>query len=94
VVNKNVLRPRYVYYYLTKEYENMRSMGHGAAQPNINAGMVKNFAIPTPSLKEQDEALTLIGGINTRIEEIRNHIECLNSTVKALGNNMIGAAHV
>jgi len=94
VVNKNVLRSRYVYYYLSKEYENIRSMGHGAAQPNINAGMIKNFAIPTPSLEKQDEALTLISGINTRIQEIRSHIECLNNTVKALGNSVIGAAHV
>ena len=94
VTNKSLLRPRYAYYYLSKEYENIRALAHGAAQPNINGGMVKGFSIPVPSLQRQDEFLTLIGEINARIEEIKSHIECLQHATQALGQNLIGAAHV
>ncbi len=48
---------RYVYQYLVNQYANIRTLARGASQPNINALIVKDFIMPSPSLSKQAEAV-------------------------------------
>jgi type I restriction enzyme, S subunit len=45
---------RYLYYYLARQYANIRRLARGASQPNINALIVKDFIVPAPTLNEQN----------------------------------------
>lgn len=50
---------RYVFYWLCSEYENLKALGQGS-QSNINAGIVKSYPIPVPSLDIQNEIVNLL----------------------------------
>lgn len=51
-INKDIALYKYVYYYVCKEYKNIKDMGEGS-QNNINGQKVKSFPIPVPSLSRQ-----------------------------------------
>ena len=50
----------YVWAYLKSQYENLRSISHGSAQPNLTAGDISNFAIVLPPLAEQKRIVGLV----------------------------------
>ena len=78
---------RYIYYYVTRQYENIRRLARGASQPNINARIVKDFVLPTPPLAEQTRVAEALGrheratcGITAFIETNRKlQMEVINS---------------
>lgn len=53
----------YLYEYLKLVYNDLRSLGRGGNQPNLNAGLLKNYKVLNPSIKLQNqfaEKITLI----------------------------------
>ena len=56
---------RYVYYWLSNRYEELRNKGQGS-QSNINARVIKSFPIPLPPLAEQER----IVGVLDRFEAL------------------------
>jgi type I restriction enzyme S subunit len=57
---------RYVFHWLSLNYENLKALGQGA-RGDLNSGIIKNFRIPLPfanepqkSLKEQERIVTLL----------------------------------
>jgi type I restriction enzyme, S subunit len=44
----------YLYYYLSSITNKLRLINQGAAQPNLNTGIVKSIVVPIPPLKEQN----------------------------------------
>ena len=58
-VEEDIANYRYVYHWLTYNYEVLKSMGQGS-QSNINAGMIKSFKIPVPSLEIQSRIVQIL----------------------------------
>lgn len=58
-VDEDIANYRYVYHWLTYNYEALKSMGQGS-QSNINAGMIKKFKIPVPSLEIQSRIVQVL----------------------------------
>ena len=58
-VDEDIANYRYVYHWLTYNYEILKSMGQGS-QSNINAGMIKTFKIPVPSLEIQSRIVQVL----------------------------------
>lgn len=58
-IDENIANYRYVYHWLTYNYEILKSMGQGS-QSNINAGMIKSFKIPVPSLEIQSRIVQVL----------------------------------
>ena len=58
-VNSKVALYRYVYYWLTNEYENIKALGQGS-QSNINANIVKMYPIVLPCLEEQQRIVDVL----------------------------------
>ena len=44
---------RYLYYYLSAQTRRLRSLNQGAAQPNLNTGIVRSIPVPWPSKSER-----------------------------------------
>lgn len=50
---------KYVYYWFSNEYVNIKSMSEGA-QPNLNAHKIKEYPIPVPPLPVQQEIVRIL----------------------------------
>lgn len=57
----------YVWASLKSQYENLRSISHGSAQPNLTAGDIFNFSIPVPPLAEQQKIVEQITALEEQI---------------------------
>ena len=63
-IDEDIANYRYVYHWLTYNYETLKSMGQGS-QSNINAGMIKSFKIPVPSLEIQSRIVQVLDNFDT-----------------------------
>ena len=63
-VDEDIANYRYVYHWLTYNYETLKSMGQGS-QSNINAGIIKSFKIPVPSLEIQSRIVQVLDNFDT-----------------------------
>lgn len=70
IINKKLLNLSYIKYFYKKQYNDIRSLAAGGAQPNLNVGKIKNTIIPLPPLAEQqrivdkvEELMKIIGKI-------------------------------
>lgn len=50
----------YLYYYLRTQTERLRTINQGAAQPNLNTGIVKAIHVPLPPAVEQQRIIDAI----------------------------------
>jgi type I restriction enzyme, S subunit len=64
----------YLYYFLSSITKKLRAINQGAAQPNLNTGIVKAILIPLPPLTEQKE-------ITEEVEHNLSVIEQLEKTI-------------
>lgn len=50
----------YLYYFWLSKTSELRSINKGAAQPNLNTTLIKEYLVPYPSFKEQSKIVTEI----------------------------------
>ena len=96
-VNDNIAYYRYIYHYLSSQYEYIKSLGAGS-QTNINAGIVKKIKVPIPPLYVQEEIVRVLDKFTTleaeldcrkrQYEYYRNQLLSFSNDVewKSLGN--------
>lgn len=80
---------RYLYYYLVKQYENIRRLARGASQPNINALIVKDFLVPCPPLADQNAAVESLGRHEDAQAEIQTFIDRNRQLLLGLTNALL-----
>ena len=68
-VNEKVAHYKYVYYWISNEYERLKAQGEGS-QSNLNARKIKSYKIPLPPLSEQ-----------RRIVDILDHFDTLTNSI-------------
>lgn len=68
-VDENIALYRYVFHYLSSQYEYIRSLGAGS-QTNINARIVKGLKIPIPPLSEQQRIVSILDKFETLTSSI------------------------
>lgn len=74
----------YVYYQLSTLYSKMVSLKAGAAQPNLNAQIIKNLEISLPPLNVQINIATVLSRYDTLIENYQRQIELLEEAAQRL----------
>lgn len=65
---------KYVFYWLSKEYENLKGLGEGS-QANINSKKVKEYLIPIPSLPVQQEIVKILDKFTQLEAELEAELE-------------------
>ena len=60
---------KYIYYYLKSQTNNIKQLGRGVAQDNINLSVVKNMIIPIVSLEKQSNIIATL----SKIEKIKEN---------------------
>lgn len=68
-VNEEIAMYKYVYYWACREYENLKALGQGS-QNNINAGVIKSYKIPIPSLEHQKYIVDMLDRFNVLTNDI------------------------
>ncbi len=63
-VDETLANYKYVYYYLSNQYEYIKSLGAGS-QTNINSKIVKSLKIPIPPLSEQERIVSILDKFDT-----------------------------
>ena len=82
----------YLYYYLTSQTRNLRSINQGAAQPNLNTEIVKAIAVP---FAPQDERNALIKAIEVALSRIQltvKSIEVSSADLNHLDQSILAKA--
>lgn len=60
----------YVKYYFEMQYDELRSLAAGAAQPNLNVGKIKEALIPLPPLAEQRRIVAKVEQLMALCDEL------------------------
>lgn len=72
----------FLWFYLMNEYERLRALASGNNQPNLNADMINNYPVITPSLEIQKEIVNNIRNIKSQIERLKTLSESLREKAK------------
>ena len=59
---------RFLYYWFEYNYENLRKLGHGANQRNMNAALIRSFPLAHPTAKEQERIVSSLAAIDEKME--------------------------
>lgn len=72
-IDNTIASFKYVYHWLCKEYQNLKSMGEGS-QNNINGQKVKNYPIPLPPLSTQSRIVSILDTFEQSIANLEEQL--------------------
>lgn len=87
-VNDNIAYYRYIYHYLSSQYEYIKSLGAGS-QTNINAGIVRRIKIPIPPLYVQEEIVRILDKFTTLKAELEAELDCRKRQYEYYRNQLL-----
>ncbi|MFE7837370.1 restriction endonuclease subunit S [Streptomyces sp. NPDC057474] len=79
----------YLYYSLEDKYEDIRGIGHGSHQTNLNASMVGGIKIPVPAVGEQRKISTHLESFDAELGKEREIEGKYVSLKQALVNDLL-----
>ena len=83
-IDKNKADYEFVYYTLCTLYDKLVSLKNGGAQPNLNAGIIKNLEIAIPDLETQHRIATILSRYDSLIENYQKQIKLLEEAAQRL----------
>ena len=83
-IDENKADYEFIYYQLCTLYNKMVSLKAGAAQPNLNAQIIKNLEVKLPSLHIQHHIATILSRYDSLIENYQKQIKLLEKAAQRL----------
>lgn len=80
---------KYIYYYLKSQTNNIKQLGRGVAQNNINLSVVKNMIIPIVSLEKQRNIIATLNKLEKIKENRITILNCLDDLIKSRFDELI-----
>lgn len=84
IINHEIADYEYVYYTLSTLYNKLVSLKNGGAQPNLNAGIIKEIEIPFPELITQKKIASILYNYDYLIENNQKQIKLLEEAAQRL----------
>ena len=84
VIDENKANYEFVYYNLCTLYDKLVSLKNGGAQPNLNAGLIKNLEISLPPLSTQKRIADILSAYDNLIENNQKQIKLLEEAAQCL----------
>ena len=81
---KQEVETDYVWYFLQKQYDKLRSLSHGSARHNFNAIDIKNFEIQIPSIEDQKQIISQIEKLEAEINKAKETISKVQERKKTV----------
>ncbi|PVU73330.1 hypothetical protein DDW07_01710 [Acidilobus sp. SCGC AC-742_E15] len=85
----NNLDKKFMYYYLTINFQRLRGTTIGTGVPHINKKIFKELYIPLPSLEEQKRITDILSMIDSGIETVDRAVAKLEGMKRALLNELL-----
>lgn len=89
IINDKILND-FLFYYLQLKYEEIRNLGLGGVQPNLNSNMIKEFEVTIPPIELQKEFIELVKQIDKQKFEIQKSLEEMQNLQESLMNKYFG----
>lgn len=86
---KDCLNYEFLYFYLASLKEKIKLQGQQGTQSNLNAGMVKEFELDLPSIKEQQKIAIVLSAADVEISTLEKKLTCLKDEKKALMQQLL-----
>lgn len=86
---KDCLNYEFLYFYLASLKEKIKLQGQQGTQSNLNAGMVKEFELDLPSIKEQQKIAAVLSAADAEISTLEKKLACLRDEKKALMQQLL-----
>ena len=83
-IDENKADYEFVYYNLCTLYDKLVSLKNGGAQPNLNAGIIKDLEITLPPLATQHRIATILSRYDSLIENYQKQIKLLEEAAQRL----------
>lgn len=68
-VDPGLANYRYVFHWLSREYEKLKALGRGA-RADLNGGIIKNYPIPVPPLEEQERIVAILDKFDALVHDL------------------------
>lgn len=68
ILNPSKANYNFIYYHLLSRFEEIAGMAIGGAQPNLNAGMIKDLRVQIPPIETQNKIGFILSTIDDKIE--------------------------
>ena len=81
----------FLYYYFQYHYENLRKLGHGANQRNMNAALIRSFPISFPEDDEQIAVVSALESLDAKSELHNRKCEQLKDLFRTLLHELMTA---
>lgn len=72
--DEKILNYKYLYYYISDNYENIKKMGQGALT-SLNLSIIKNILVPIPSLMVQEKIVNYLDEFTNYAEKIKRELQ-------------------
>jgi len=82
---------QFIYHYLEFHYEDLRQMGHGANQRNLNAALIKGFRLSFPKPDEQAQIVEALDILNAKLTLHQSKHAALTSLFRTLLHQLMTA---
>jgi type I restriction enzyme S subunit len=87
-VNDKIANTRYIFYYLSKQYKYIKSLGTGS-QTNINSKIVQDLNIPIPPLPIQEEIVKILDSFTELEAELESELEARKKQYEYYRNKLL-----
>lgn len=74
----------FIYYLLLNSFDRLDNMTSGAAQQNLNVGLISNFEISLPPLEEQKAIAEVLSSLDDKIDLLHRQNQTLESLAQTL----------
>jgi len=86
---KSDLNFEFLYFFLTSLKEKIKLQGQQGTQSNLNAAMVKDFALYLPSMEEQQKIAAVLSTADQEISALQQKLDALKQEKKALMQQLL-----
>jgi type I restriction enzyme S subunit len=83
-IDENIADYNFVYYYLYDSYAELENLASGAAQQNLNVGIISDFPISLPPLPEQRAIASVLSSLDDKIYLLHRQ----NKTLEAMAETL------
>lgn len=84
IANKEVADQDFIYYSLVELQKELKHIGEGSVQDNINLGTFQEVLIPTPDLPEQRAIASVLSCLDAKIDLLHRQNKTLEGMAEAL----------
>src|SRR5690554_712561 len=94
VTNPSISSAEYIFYNLLNRYEEIKGKANGAAQQNLNVGILRNLEIILPPLPEQKAIASILISFDDKIELLQAQNETLETIAQTIFKEWFGKYQV